>query len=958
MIQTPYKSFFLLFFFFYSFLVCGQLENNNWFFGYNNGLNFSGATPTTIPGSLNTFEGCASISDASGNILFYTDGRSVYNRNNVFMTNGNNTLLGNSTTTSSAVIVPKPCSNVEFYIFTVDYIYGTNGLNYSVVNMDDNGDGTIQATELGQVQWPTINTNLAGPTGEKICAVKKANGIDFWIAATKSGTNNFYVYEITSAGVNSTPLIQPLGPTIVSSNTNGYMKFSPDGTKLVRADYNPNTRVTLFNFNNATGVISSPTSLTAGLSNIGWGDGFYGVEFSPNSQKVYFASMSINNGLGNGYIYEATISPSFTGSTLAGTIPNSGGGYSVGALQLTSETPQRILIAKDGEQSLAAITNPNVGLIANPSNLTISAVPLLNTCALGLPTFIAGTIGSNNVPSIVGQTEYCEGEAISLTGGNLVSGNYQWTGPNGFTSNQQTITIPNSTTNAAGTYTLSIVNSFCPNSSNSVQLIIHNLPTFDLGSDTIICNNQSITFNPPSFSTYTWNVPITNGVPYSPSVGNNELTLTVTDANGCVNSDTILVTVTASSLANVDAGLDQTICSGDSVFLNASMTNSNFTGNWSNNQPDSSFFIPTQSTDLIYTATDQFGCQATDTMIITVNQSPIISIDSIIYYCENELAILNASTAQPSDLISWTGSIQNNVPFIPTSQQSSYTVTATSVNGCVDSAMVNLVQAENPILNFSFTTEGTCAPVIVSIQNQVNSDVNYFWNFGTGFDTLNNSSSFEYTYWTSGNFQIESVAIDAITGCTSSTTDTTIIEIGGITPTANFTMSPNAINSSNPEIHFTNLSENGSIFTWLFGDNQTSNEENPNHLFLNPNHDYQVGLIVSNGLGCSDTIYQTLHYLEDIVYYVPNTFTPDQDEFNNEFIPVFTPGYIPNDYLFVIYNRWGEKIFETNDVLIGWDGTYKDFGLVQTGIYTWKVEFKAKETGDKVSTVGHVNLLR
>lgn len=936
----------------------GQLENNNWFFGYNNGLNFSSNPPSIIPGSLNTFEGCASISDASGNLLFYTDGRSVYNRNNVFMVNGNNTLLGNSTTTSSAIIVPKPCSNVEFYIFTVDFIYGTNGLNYSTVNMDDNGDGIIQITEVGQVQPTTINTNLAGPTGEKICAVKKANGVDFWVAATKAGTNNFYVYEVTSSGVNNTPSIQPIGPSIVSSNTNGYMKFSPDGTKLVRADYNPNSKVTLFNFNNATGVISSPTSLTAGLANIGWGDGFYGVEFSPNSQKVYFASMSFNNGAGNGYIYEANIFPNFTGSTLAATIPNSGGGYSVGALQLTSESPQRILIAKDGEQSLAAIANPNIGLIANPANFNNTAIILNNTSALGLPTFISGTITTNYTVSISGPTEICEGEAISLSGPTLTSGSYQWSGPNGFSSNQQSISLPNASTSEAGIYTLSLINSGCQNGSTTATITINPTPIIDLGADTVICQNQSIVFNPPNFALYNWNLPITNGLAYTPPIGLSLIILEVTDANGCQGVDSINVNVSSIASGTIDLGPDQLICYGDSIFLNAVTTGANLSGNWSNNQADSAYFSPLQSSTLIYNATNPSGCLISDTLSVIVNPLPTIIVDTIQYFCVANSAVLNASTLNNLDVISWSNGVQNNVPFNPINQPNTFIVTAISSEGCIDSATVVLSQAQAPVVSFTSNSEGLCAPVIVTVNNDSNPNTMYSWNFGDGTTLINNSSTFNYTYWTSGNYQISVQAIDTLTGCSANFSDTAFITIGGITPTADFTMNPNEINSSNPQVHFTNLSENGTNYTWLFGDDETSTIENPDHIYQNPNHDYIIGLIVSNGDGCADTVFYTLHYTEDIVYYVPNTFTPDQDEFNNIFIPIFTPGYLPNDYLFVIYDRWGEKIFESTDVLIGWDGTYKNSGLMQTGIYTWKVEFKAKETGDKVSTVGHVNLLR
>lgn len=940
-------------------LTFGQLENNNWFFGYNNGLNFSTFPPSNTPGSLSTFEGCASISDNTGNLLFYTDGKSVYNKNHVYMTNGNNSLLGNSTATSSAVIIPKPCSQVEFYIFTVDFIFGSNGLNYSVVNMDDNADGLIQPSELGQVELSSINVNLPGPTGEKICAVKKSNGIDFWVVAIKSGTNNFYVYEITSNGVNTTPNIQSIGPSVLSSNTNGYMKFSPDGTKLVRADYNPNTKVTLFNFDNTTGQLSAPVSLTSSLNNIGWGDGFYGVEFSPNSEKVYFSSMSISSGVGNGYIYEATISPSFSGSNLVATVPNMGGGYAVGALQLTSETPQRILIAKDGEQSLASITNPNIGIIANPANFSNSAVPLNNTCALGLPTFISGAINPNYTIEISGQTDYCFGETITLSAPNVIGGNFQWLGPNGFNSNQQNISVTNPSLLDAGLYTLIISNSTCQNATTSEIITIYPSPSIDLGLDTIICPNQTITFNLPNFTSYNWNFPIVNGSPFSPPLGNNIVTLEVTDNNGCQAIDSINILVTNMSIGSINAGNNQTICIGDSIFLNAEMAGNNLTGYWSNSYQDSSFFSPIQTTTLFFTASNSLGCEISDSILISVNPLPSIIVNSVNYYCVGDSAILNATTLNVLDNITWSSNVQNNIPFDPNTQTTStFIVSATSSFGCTDSSLVSLEPAVPISTDFSVTSDGTCAPVIITIENDAIENVDYLWDFNDGNVLLNNEELFEHTYLSSGLFEISVQATDTITGCVTTQTDSSILIINGISPNADFTMSPSQLNSLNTTIQFTNLSTNGMEFIWLFGDTQTSVLMNPVHDYLNPTLNYVIGLVVINGNGCVDTIYKTLYYVEDIVYFVPNTFTPDGNEFNNIFTPIFPPGVIPNEFLFVIYNRWGERIFESKDSSIGWDGTYGKVGYVQNGTYTWIIEFKAQNTTKKISNTGHVNILR
>jgi gliding motility-associated-like protein len=96
---------------------------------------------------------------------------------------------------------------------------------------------------------------------------------------------------------------------------------------------------------------------------------------------------------------------------------------------------------------------------------------------------------------------------------------------------------------------------------------------------------------------------------------------------------------------------------------------------------------------------------------------------------------------------------------------------------------------------------------------------------------------------------------------------------------------------------------------------------------------------------------------DEIIYYVPNTFTPNGDEHNNLFNPVFVCGYDPYEYRFEIYNRWGEIVFSSSDAGIGWDGTYN--GLpAKEGVFGWKLEYKAVHTSEKKVLTGHANLLR
>ena len=157
-----------------------------------------------------------------------------------------------------------------------------------------------------------------------------------------------------------------------------------------------------------------------------------------------------------------------------------------------------------------------------------------------------------------------------------------------------------------------------------------------------------------------------------------------------------------------------------------------------------------------------------------------------------------------------------------------------------------------------------------------------------------------------------------------------------------------------------NTSQDAVAYSWDFGDGTMSTVFMPEHTF--PGSDittYTVELVAYSLTGCTDTARVNIQVYEDIVYFVPNTFTPDGDNFNQTFKPVFTSGYDPYDYALFIYNRWGQVIFESHDASVGWDGTYGDAGgIVMDGTYVWTIEFKVTQTGERKKIEGHVNVLR
>ncbi len=259
-----------------------QRETENWFFGYNSGLNFNNGAPVFQGGGLiSSWEGCSSVSDTSGNLLFYTDGMRVWDKNHRLMPNSVPQLPGDTISSQSSLIVRYPGSYSLYYIFTTGAIENNTGnLHYSIVDMRlNNGAGDIVPAQK--------NILLANGTCEKITAIKHANANDAWLITHLFNSNQFYVYNINCRGINSTPKIFPAGSIVDGrvGNAIGYLRGSPDGTKLAIANFLSDAE--LFDFDNITGAITYRATIG---TNPGKVCHTYGIEFSPDSKLLYISS--------------------------------------------------------------------------------------------------------------------------------------------------------------------------------------------------------------------------------------------------------------------------------------------------------------------------------------------------------------------------------------------------------------------------------------------------------------------------------------------------------------------------------------------------------------------------------------------------------------------------------------------------------------------------------------------
>ena len=453
---------FILLFFFLK--IFSQGEANIWYFGINAGIDFNSGSPVALTNSqMITDEGCAVLSNASGQLLFYTDGSTVWNKNHQVMQNGSG-LLGHHSSSQSATIIQKPGSTNLFYVFTIDAEGGINGFRYSVIDISlDNGLGAIT----------TKNILIQTPICEKISIVKHANGIDFWVL-THGINNTFYSHLVTPSGVSSSPIISnvgfDLGASIYGSVSQGIMKLSPDGTKLAIC-HTGFQMVELLDFNAVTGIISNPRVIMTGMSS--W-DNYYGVEFSPNGKVLYVTSESL------GDIYQFDLTASNIASSKID-IPTS---YSfLGALQIGPD--RKIYLSSVGSSSLSVINKPDVlGLGCDFQNSVVDLGGKF--CYLGLPSF-------NQSFFFTAEIEFedaCLGNNSSMS---LISDqtilSASWDFGDGFTSN--TINPTHLYTNA-GAYKVSVTATTAIGTiTKTGYIIISEAPIASQPQNLLICDNDN-----------------------------------------------------------------------------------------------------------------------------------------------------------------------------------------------------------------------------------------------------------------------------------------------------------------------------------------------------------------------------------------------------------------------------------------------------------------------------------
>lgn len=346
-------------------------SNYNWKFGENAGIDFnsiiSGGTPNLNSSILVSQEGCSTISNTEGELLFFTNGETVYNSGNTIMLNGEN-LSSSGTSTQSSIIVPRPNSN-QYYIFTTDFNGNPNGFEYSIVDMlFDDRKGAVTSKNIKLINQPV---------SEKVTACETHNGDGYWVITHTSGDSRYHAYKVSSIGLTG-PVISNTGST--HNTARGYMKTSLDGEKIISLLYDEGI-IDIADFDNSTGVVDNVIT----ISGFTYNNGPYGLEFSSDSSKFYVSDGASDT------IYQFNLDDETAENILVNRVKLPIiSGASLGALQMGVD--ERIYVADLNQSSLHVINYPNgLGVQCNlqPYSFSLTSTTVTgNTSQWGLPNLI------------------------------------------------------------------------------------------------------------------------------------------------------------------------------------------------------------------------------------------------------------------------------------------------------------------------------------------------------------------------------------------------------------------------------------------------------------------------------------------------------------------------------------------------------------------------------------------
>jgi gliding motility-associated-like protein len=463
-----------------------------------------------------------------------------------------------------------------------------------------------------------------------------------------------------------------------------------------------------------------------------------------------------------------------------------------------------------------------------------------------------------------------------------------------------------------------------------------------------------------------WNNPSASATPTVNGIGAGVYSATVTDSYGC--ADVAIVNVTQPNPLVLNISPTQTICFGQSTQVYAASGGGiqPYSYTWSPaafSGPGPHSVTLTANAAYSVTASDANGCATSAQNSYVFVNPPLTASGTSMRQCEGKQVSFTPNFSSPGNggpyTYQWSnGSTGPSLNLTASYQSTVNTYWVIIKDGCTSPnsvATFSLSVDPLPSLNFAADDAKGCQPLSV-LFTATSSCANpiFSWNTDDGHYT---GSAVNVTYNTPGVHSV-SLSVTSPEGCTQAAFAPNYIEVYP-NPFAEFIADPWTTTEISPGVQFTNLSQGAVYYTWDFNDinspNNSSAETNPQHIFESSG-EHTVSLIAITERGCKDTVLHIIDVKAEFAFYVPNAFTPNNDGNNDIFLPKGI-GFEEGRFLMLIFDRWGQEIFKTEDINQGWDGSVKGNAIVaEQGVYAYKIM-----VGDKLGVdhkiVGHVTCL-
>lgn len=918
--------------------VQAQREMDNWLFSQFVNINFGSGNPVQGTNSpLNAAEGSATISDASGNLLFYTDGSTIWTATHAVMQNGSG-LMGHFSSSQAALIIPVPGSTTQYYVFTNGHHNDNNGLRYSIVDMSLNsGAGAVTSTKNVLL--------VAGPNTEKLTAVKHCNRTDFWVLTRGWQNTQFMAFLVTSAGINTTPVISnstfntntlSSTPGIGTVGRIGYMKAAPTGTRIATFHAWSNV-VELAEFNPWNGQFTNIlvlNALPASFPKQPPPQGYimpYTGEFSPNGRYLYTLVNYWVTGMGanpKSILYQFDVSTMNINDIEASRFKID----SLQSLELNYNGAGAIQIANNGKlyvgyswhQALSVINNPNDGGAA--CNYQYDPFPLANgaTFRAGFPNFFP-FFAAAYAPSDFTFTGNCEGPDVKFAFNNPHEADsviWNFDDPASGADNESRQDSPMHRFSSTGLHKVRLIihktaATICHDPIDTITKEVF-IPYLNLGNDTTLCADSLLL--PRNGIThpggkYLWNTGDTTASIYAKASGMYWLEQT---QYGCTIRDSIELDLNGDPL--VYLGSDTGICNTDLPYILSVAQPPGTAYAWSDGTTGTQMTVTQAGTYWLSVSLN--ACKGSDTINISVIETPVFDIGNDTIICKDWPVRIGANVADA--LYDWnTGEVTSHIDVNVTGAY----ILAANRGRCIGRDTVNIVAMPAPEINLGDDRD-ICDEQTITLDATYQTNSSYLWN--TGDTTAVYVAIREGVYAVRVTSEHGCIGYDTIIFKHSPSPEVILGNDTTVCEDVPLTIMPVYYNHEESMV-------------WSTGSTERQIDITEGGVFI---------VNVANKCGTdADTIVVNQVFCD---IRLPNVFTPNGDGINDILKILGNVGRMQS-VIFSIYNRWGELLFTTHDQYKGWDGKQKG-GDVMEGTYVYVLQYNLD--GRPYMQKGNFHLIR